>query len=200
MMCVCPNPTPWHEAFQRLADYAELHACTPSSPPKPLILTGWACSSDTEKAERWEGTLAWAANNGCSDLLSRIPEQDFYFVHEVTSRAVAPLGGPMHRAWDFERKSRPPTGQLAKRMDALLSSWPEIVGQELANITRPTKFTGAKARRLLVLADAAARPPWGGWSCLSTRESERKVFTGFRAAVNAAIAPHEVDHIDFTTE
>ena len=31
-------------------------------------------------------------------------------------------------------------------------------------------------------------------------ETERRTFTHFRAALNKAIAPHEVDPIDFTTE
>ena len=77
---------------------------------------------------------------------------------------------------------------------------PEIVGNEIGNITRPLAFTGEKARRLLVFADAAFTPPWGGWSYLSKQETERRTFAHFRAAINKAIAPHEVDHIDFTTD
>src|SRR5208337_1649632 len=87
--------------------------------------------------------------------------------------------------------------QIKQYMDTLLSHWSEIVGNELASITRPLVFTGRKARRLLVLADSAITPPWGGWSHLSIQESERRTFTRFRAAINKAIAPHEVDHIDF---
>jgi hypothetical protein len=37
---ICPNPTPWYEAFDRLTSYAQLHPCTPPSPPRPLILAG----------------------------------------------------------------------------------------------------------------------------------------------------------------
>ncbi|MBK6631442.1 MAG: hypothetical protein IPG33_10575 [Betaproteobacteria bacterium] len=82
-------------------------------------------------------------------------------------------------------------------MDILFSRWAEIVGNELANVTRPLLFTGEKARRLLILANATSTPPWGSWS-LSTQESKRRTFSHFRAAINEAIAPHEVDHIDFT--
>lgn len=39
-------------------------------------------------------------------------------------------------------------------------------------------------------------PPWGSWLSLA-RGGSRRAFTRFRAAVNAAIKPHEVDHIDF---
>ncbi len=200
MKRICPNPMPWHEAFERMTNYAQLHPCTPPSPPKPLILAGWAYSNDVEKMERWEETVAWAEKNGCSALVSGIPDQDFYFVEKPTSYAVRPLAGPMYHAWDFEAKSRPSSEQIPKLMDALLSRWSEIVGNEIGSITRPLAFTGEKARRLLVFADAAFTPPWGGWSHLSKQESKRRTFTHFRAAINKAVAPHEVDHIDFTTD
>ena len=200
MKRICPNPMPWHEAFERLTNYAELHPCAPPSPPKPLILAGWAYSNDVEKMQRWKETVDWAEKNGCSNLVSCIPDSDFYFVEKPTSYRVGPLGGPMHRAWDFEAKSRPASEQIAQFMDTLLSRGSEIVGNEIGSITRPLAFTGEKARRLLVFADAVFTPPWGGWSFLSKQESERRTFTHFRAAINKAIAPHEVDHIDFTTD
>jgi hypothetical protein len=200
MKRICPNPMPWHEAVERLTKYASLHACTPPSPPVPLILAGWVYGNDLEKMNRWGETVVWADSNGCADLVSNIPEQDFYCVDCPTTYAVGPRGGPMIRPRDSQTKSRPASEELAKHMDILISRWPEIVGQELTSITRPVAFTGAKARRLLVLADAAAVPPWGSWASLSTQEPERRTFTDFRSAINAAIAPHQVDHIDFTTE
>jgi hypothetical protein len=61
-------------------------------------------------------------------------------------------------------------------------------------------FTGKKARRLLVQAEGTATPPWGGWSYRSPDEAKRRTFTRFRSAVNKAIGPHEVDHIEFITK
>ena len=197
---ICPNPIPWHEAFQRLAEYAQQHPCIPPSPPTPLILNGWVYSNDVQKLERWEETVAWVAHNGCTDLVSGIPDRDFYFVETPTTYTVGPMGGPMYRAWDLTIKDVPLSEQLARHMDTLRSRWPAIVGQELARITRPLAFTGEKARRLLVFSNGDAKPPWGGWAHLSAIEAERRTFTRFRVAVNQAIAPHEVDHIDFTTE
>jgi len=191
---------PWHETFKRLTSYAQSHRCTPSSPPKPLILAGWACSNDVQKMERWEETLEWADNNGCANLVAEIPEQDFYLVDIPTCYAVGPMGGPMHRPWDFDAKSCPSLVQIEQFMETLVSRWSEIVGQEIASVTRPLAFTGEKARRLLVVADASVTPPWGGWAHLSTRESKRRTFTRFRAAINRELAPHEVDHIDFTVK
>ena len=107
MKRICPNPMPWHQAFERLTNYARSHSCTPPSPPKPLILAGWAYSNDVEKMQRWEETIAWAEKNGCTNLVAGIPEEDFYFVERPTAFTVGPLGGPMYRAWEFEAKSRP---------------------------------------------------------------------------------------------
>jgi hypothetical protein len=106
----------------------------------------------------------------------------------------------MYRPWDFARKDRLPSNQLAEHLETLKSRWQDVAGPELARVTRPLTLTGAKARRLLVQADGAARPPWGGWSHLSAVESERRTFTRLRASINTALAPHEIDRIDFTTE
>ncbi len=200
MKRICPNPMPWHQTFERLTNYARLYPCTPPSPPKPLILAGWAYSNDVEKMQRWKETIAWAQNNGCTDLVAGIPDGDFYFVEKPTTFTIGPLGGPIYRAWDFKAKSHPSPEQIAELMDILLSHWSEIVGDEIGTFTRPLAFTGEKARRLLVFANGAYAPPWGGWSYLSTQESERRTFTRFRAAINKTIAPHEVDHVDFTTD
>jgi len=55
------------------------------SPPKPLILAGWAYSNDIEKKKRWEETVDWATKNECQGLLKNIADEDFYFVTEPTS-------------------------------------------------------------------------------------------------------------------
>jgi len=191
---------PWNNAFERLLTFAKKHPCTPSSPPEPLILAGWAYSNDIEKRQRWEETVAWANDNGCPGVLAEIPDHDFYFVSEPTTYVVGPEGGPMYRPWDFDTKCCPSPEELSRHFETLKAQWSEIVGPELAPITRPLAFTGEKARRLLVLANHFVLPPWGGWSHLSPVEVERRTFTRFRSAVNSAIAPHEVDHIDFTTD
>src|SRR5215831_14752407 len=63
-----------------------------------------------------------------------------------------------------------------------------------------TGIHGKKARRLVIYAEGIAIPPWGGWTYLSSDESKRRTFTQFRRAVNAALAPHQVDHIEFITK
>lgn len=198
MIRICPNPSAWHKAFKRMNRYAHNHLCTPSSPPAALILAGWAYSNDVEKMNRWDETLAWADRNGCGDLAADISDCDFYFVDTPTNYTVGSLGGPMHRRWDYDARDRPSAGQIKLSLDTLIDRWAAIVGQEIACATRPLAFTGDKAGRLLVQADASATPPWGGWAHLSKEESKRRAFTAFRAAINRAIEPHEVDHVDFT--
>lgn len=118
---ICPNPMPWHEVYERLTKYAQLHPFAPPSPPKPLILAGWAYSNDVEKMQRWQETVAWAAKNGCTNLVSGIPDSDFYFVEEPTSYEVGPLGGLMYRPWDFEEKSPLSSEKIAQLIDTLVS-------------------------------------------------------------------------------
>lgn len=151
-----------------------------------MILGSWACD-DVYKMQRWEEMIAWARNNGCPELIE-IRDEDFYYVKELTQPR------------NYETKQRPPLLELAKHLETLKSRWEEIVGSELASVTRPIAFTGAKARRLLVQADRTARPRWGDWSHLSSVRSERRIFTNFRASINNVISPHAVDHVDFTTE
>lgn len=106
----------------------------------------------------------------------------------------------MYRAWDFTSKDRPSSEVLEKGMEILIAQWPEVAGEELSRITIPVEFTGNKARRLLIKADAASKPPWGGRDHISHTDTERRIFTRFRLSINKAISPHEVDHIDFITE
>jgi hypothetical protein len=176
-------------------EHAKLHPCTPPSPPVPLILSGWAFSNDVDKINRWQEMVAWAKANGCSEIVDAIADEDFYYVHSPTDYVVGPMGGPMYREWDFTTKTRPSASDLQQYLRTLLDRWPEVAGPELSRSTRPCKFTGRKARRLLLYADRSVEPPWGEWCFLSWYEPDRRTFTIFRAAINKAIAPHEIDHV-----
>jgi hypothetical protein len=200
MKRVCPNPGSWNQVFERLARHAKSRACTPPLPPTPLILAGWIYSNDRDKTQRWTETVAWAYANDCGQLVDKIPDQEFYFVENPSTYSIGPLGGPMYRPWDSEPKPAPSSNVINRSLKVLLSNWSEIVGKELGSTTRPLALTGRKGRRLLVHADSDFRPLWGTWSHLSSIEPERRAFTRFRAAINRAIAPHEIDHVDFTSD
>jgi hypothetical protein len=197
---ICPNPSTWNDVFKQLVEYAEGHACNPVRPPPPVILAGWAYSNDTEKMRRWRETVDWASANGCAGIVEEISDQDFYQVEKPTTYSVGPIGGPCYRPWDFQARVRPPEDELAQHLEYLSAHWDYIAGPGLSTVTCPVAFTGKKARRLLVQADSAATPPWGGWSRRAADEAKRRTFTRFRRAVNKAINPHEVDHIEFITK
>lgn len=197
MVSICPNPKKWNVLFKQLSEHANTHVCIPSRPPAPLILAGWAYSNDVEKMLRWRETVDWAEANGCTDILETILDNDFYTVDEPSDYQIGPLGGPCYRPWDFEAKLRPSPNEIVQHFEYLSAHWANIIESGLAAITRPWAFTGKKARRLVVQAESAAVPPWGDWTSLSPDEQKRRAFTRFRSAVNTAIAPHEVDHIDF---
>jgi hypothetical protein len=199
MEIVCPNPIPWNDVYAQLKERSQKTVGTPE-PPAPLILGGWAYSNDVQKRQRWHETVAWAETNGCSDVIAQLRDEDYYRVDTLTSYVVGPLGGPMYRAWDLDQKERPTDQNLTRYFEILTTGWPQIAGEELARVTRPIAFRGRKSRRLLVLANPEASPPWGDWSHLSRQETARRTFTALRAAINKAITPHEVDHVDFVTE
>ena len=162
----------------------------------PLILAGWVWSNDVEKMHRWEMTVQWAKEAGCEEIIMAVADEDFRFVHVPTDYVVGPSGGPMYRPWDFERKDRPEEAALTAALAKLSTEWPAIAVGFAAD-TRPLCFSGEKARKLVVTVLTDALPPWGKWYERSYVDAERRTFTTFRRAVNRAIYPHEVDHIEF---
>jgi hypothetical protein len=148
---------------------------------------------------QWTNTVAWAHTNGCNQIVDQISDEDFYYVSNPTTYVVGPLGGPLYRPWDFHPKPTPSSDMINRHFEILSSNWAEIVGADLGKVTRPLYFSGKKARRLLVQANPHIQPAWGNWHFLSNAEGERRAFTQFRGAINKAIEPHEVDHIDFAT-
>lgn len=178
--------------------FAETHFCEPKNPPIPLILGGWFGSNDQEKRTRWEQTVAWAHANGCDGILETLAEDDFYVVAVEATYVVSPMGGPMYRTWDFTPKERPQYDVLEKQLCALRVSWKEHL-EAVWHHTAPLGFSGAKARRLVVVADPEFTPPWGTWDSRLSSATERTTFTSFRSRINSLLSGHEVDHVDFIT-
>ena len=146
--------------------------------------------------------MHWARNASCDEIVLSLSEDDFYNAEELTTYELGPLGGPMYRSWDYSSKTKPDYEPLSQALQRLTDEWPSIADGFSAH-TKPLGFTGAKARRLVVGVSSDDAPLWGSWDSLSVIESKRRTFTAFRQAVNDAIKPMEVDHIDFikrTTE
>lgn len=200
MLRVCPKPVLWSKLFTKLEQFAVTRPCNPPTPPKPLILSGWNYSNDLEKQARWSQTLAWAFANGGQHIVESLQDADFYYVDSPTTYAVGPLGGPMYLSWDFRPKPVLPAAERAELVERLRSQWDQVAGGEIAAMTKPLALTGRKGRRLLVAARRNTRPPWGTWTSRSFHPDLRRSFTCLRAAVNASLSPHHVDHIDFAAD
>jgi len=195
-MNICPNPGRWNEIYEVLLAACK-HRNIGSLPPVPLILNGWLYSNDADKADRWKRTESWAQENGLSELVA-VSVEDWYAVEYPFRGTVGPLGGPMYLPWKFEPVPAPDAATVKTALTRIMQIWADVAG-ELSRYTRPSQLTGAKCRRLVVLRSASAPPPpWGDWNRLADDDSRRK-FTKLRQSINAAIAPVEIDHIDFVS-
>jgi hypothetical protein len=78
MIAICPEPNVWSEFYLEIQDWAIQNSV--NEPPKPLILAGWAFSSDAEKENRWNQTIEWVRKNQLEHLLDTIKNKDMYKV------------------------------------------------------------------------------------------------------------------------
>jgi hypothetical protein len=198
LIFVCPVPLAWVRVHGLLRNAWEQDGRQGTPPPTPLILGGWFHTNDVEKARRWRETCTWATENGYTHLIPDFAREEQYQVVAMSSYDIGPLGGPMYLPWSFDPKEKPSDAAVSLAMEKLREQWASIAGPTLAPITRPLRFTGIKKRRLVVLADGSTKPPWGEWHYLAPGE-RRRTFMALRQAVNDAIAPMMVDHIDFET-
>lgn len=192
---VCPLPKAWaviHKELEALAKAKQVE-----KPPVPLILGGWNFSSDAQKSGRWEDTVTWAKTYGAEHILTKINDDDFYYVSEYR----------YPREWDWSRESvpaatRPSDEQLETLLRLIQENW-EGLAEGFSQQTIPVSFSGEKARTLNVkLLATEPLPPWGTWGLENVRLHSQKFtskvkFTVFRKSINLLIAPHKVDHVDF---
>ena len=193
MEAICPNPRTWHDIHARLSKAAMLASPRILPPPRPLILAGWNFSSDLEKKKRWDDTVEWANTHRLNHLIGEIPEGEMYKV-DLGFLLMPLLCINPYPNWNYESKPPLPTKLGVELLARLRDGWAGIAGP-IADSTQPRNFSGKKWRRLVVLADADIRPPWGSWSRIDRSLAQH--FRDFRRSVNRAILPHEVDHIDF---
>jgi len=87
MISICPVAYRWAPVYKELQEYAKNHALEP--PPKPLILAAWAFSSDLDKQNCWQRTVAWAELHGCPEIV-RVLNADFYKVANPSDKVWEP--------------------------------------------------------------------------------------------------------------
>jgi hypothetical protein len=76
---ICAMPDVWAAVHRRLLR-ARNRVGDPAipEPPPPLVLAGWASSSDIQKEERWAQTLRWATQHGFGRLIPTIEPRNAY--------------------------------------------------------------------------------------------------------------------------
>jgi hypothetical protein len=75
---ICPQPIPWNDIHRALAAFHRDNCPDAPAPPVPLILAGWAYSSDVEKASRWQATHDWANEHAATHLIPDLNEGERY--------------------------------------------------------------------------------------------------------------------------
>ena len=66
---VCPNPIYWNELWEMLPGRREIQAGW--EPALPLILSAWFGTSLSQKRQRLEEHIRWAAANGSLERVSK---------------------------------------------------------------------------------------------------------------------------------
>ena len=80
MIRVCPKPPIWASIDKKLSEFSGTHVCSPPTPPKPLILAGWAYSTNKQKQDRWQETIDWAKPNSCiKNMMTTVVTDTFGF-------------------------------------------------------------------------------------------------------------------------
>lgn len=203
-----PYPRDWARLFEILTAARDARGLKIPDPPRPLILAGAAFSRASEIRQAWIGLVRWAEEHGLQPLLhanlptAPVPERvDAHTVRDVADR-LAGISEDGHGWWpeygkqDHPERVKPTKILVAETLSRLRMDWRTVVGPELAQHTRPLKFTGRRMRRLVVSADPAFGPPWGDWNSASRNPG---AFRLVRKSVNRFIAPMEVDDICFST-
>jgi hypothetical protein len=81
---VCPQPQKWNQLYELLPGRSR--NSTGWEPSLPLVLAAWWDTSDSDKAERLQKHIEWAANRGALPevfrFLSSLSERDWHHAGE----------------------------------------------------------------------------------------------------------------------
>jgi hypothetical protein len=134
---ICPLPSKWNQIYQILLEAWELNQQGMHPPPKPLILAGWNYTNDVEKRMGWNCTISWAKNMGITHLVPELTPEQCYFVEELSTYSIGPMGGPIYLAWDFTPKTKPSADSIEAALVKLNYGWNDIAGVQMATSPNP---------------------------------------------------------------
>lgn len=75
---ICPKPIKWNAIYEKLLAYWGTRNNEIPKPPIPLILAGWAYSTDLEKKIRWNETLDWINQYYFNSEIIKLADEDKY--------------------------------------------------------------------------------------------------------------------------
>ena len=76
---ICPQFYLWRQIYSSLSEaYQQVGIQTLPMPPQVFNMQGWLLSSDENKQNRWNATLAWAAEHGFSHVIPDLSADDWY--------------------------------------------------------------------------------------------------------------------------
>ncbi len=76
---ICPQLYVWRQIYTCLTEAREQAGDTSIPlPPQVFNMQGWLLSTDTNKQNRWDATIVWAAHYGFSHVIPDLSDHDWY--------------------------------------------------------------------------------------------------------------------------
>ena len=75
---ICPQFIIWRRIFAILDEAWRKTGIKENPPPNVFNFQGWTKSNNKKKQELWEETLLWAQNNGFSNLVPELCDEDLF--------------------------------------------------------------------------------------------------------------------------
>ena len=101
-------PMVWADIHKKLVNALELSGRQGNAPPVPLILNGWVFTSDVDKKERWDETLAWTRTHSLEHLVPPLEDNQRYAVSEMTTSVrLTFCPGSYRDLWEGKEQATP---------------------------------------------------------------------------------------------
>lgn len=76
---ICPQLYLWRQIYTSLSEAREADGSMDiPMPPQVFNMQGWMLSTDANKQNRWNATIAWAAEHGFSYVIPDFSGDDWY--------------------------------------------------------------------------------------------------------------------------
>ncbi len=81
---ICPKHDKWMEIHRHLCRFVEkMDTSGQVEPPTPPLLALWRPTTQIEKMVRWQDTIKWAKQYGCSHLIPDLTKEEQFNTHSA---------------------------------------------------------------------------------------------------------------------